>query len=348
LSLALAARWEVSFFDSALTRAAGGEILGEMRSLLFGIVPVLTLLASVASGGEAEPLSRTNHTLFSPTPREQMREWTTDRGGVSPYTLDAGHFEAEIWMVGYGYRKQNFEANDNLITSSGQVLSTTQVSATRTTQGWDFGYMVIKAGLLDRLDVEIILTPYTTRTVVTDFAAPHFAAPYSAQTFAATERTSTVSGFGDTSARLKLNVWGNDGGTTALSFSGTVKFPTADAQIGNGQFEGGPAVEFAAKLPWGFGVRVYSGVDLYESGTGDREVAFENLLGITHKIVGRLDGFCEFDTWTFTDSAAWRATVLPGVSYRLLANAELFAGASFGLHGSVFDYYPLLGFDVRF
>jgi len=60
----------------------------------------------------------------------------------------------------------------------------------------------------------------------------------------------TRSGFSDVVSRLKLNIWGNDGGKTALSVSGNVKFPTASDELGNGQYEGGPSMEFAAQIPW--------------------------------------------------------------------------------------------------
>lgn len=44
-----------------------------------------------------------SHTLFNPVPKEQMRELSTDRPDTteSPYTVDAGHFQAELEPVSW-------------------------------------------------------------------------------------------------------------------------------------------------------------------------------------------------------------------------------------------------------
>src|SRR5688500_5011937 len=52
-----------------------------------------------AAGG----VEKSHYTLFDPTPRELMREFSTDRPDVteSPYTVDAGHFQVEMSLVEY-------------------------------------------------------------------------------------------------------------------------------------------------------------------------------------------------------------------------------------------------------
>ena len=45
---------------------------------------------------EPTPDGKSQYTLFNPTPSESMRAWRTDRAGVSPYTIDAGHFEFDL------------------------------------------------------------------------------------------------------------------------------------------------------------------------------------------------------------------------------------------------------------
>src|SRR4051794_21110103 len=43
--------------------------------------------------------------LFNPTPKEKMREYGSDNGGITngPYTLDAGHFQIETELVNFSY-----------------------------------------------------------------------------------------------------------------------------------------------------------------------------------------------------------------------------------------------------
>lgn len=54
----------------------------------------LIAVSSVA----AQPPDKSSYSLLNPTPRELMREMSTDRPDAteSPYTVDAGHFQAEL------------------------------------------------------------------------------------------------------------------------------------------------------------------------------------------------------------------------------------------------------------
>jgi len=204
-----------------------------MKRIVLYSVFVMACLTS-SRGDETPADDKSSHTLSNPTPGESLRVWRTDHAGIVPYTIDAGHFEADITGVTYGYDEQDFGGSTRIRTES-----------------WSYGITQIKLGLLNRLDAEVIIRPYQTITdtlKVSDF--PIF--------------RETVSGFGDVVSRLKLNVWGNDSGKTALSISGDVKFPTAEhgiGELGNGQFEGGPGLEFAAQLPWESELRVNSAID---------------------------------------------------------------------------------------
>jgi hypothetical protein len=303
------------------------------------------LLASalVVTARAEDSTNKTDYTLLNPVPAALMREWHTDHAGVSPYTVDAGHYEADIYALQYQqrddtYRNPRYYALPPLVYAVG---------------AWTYGAMNLKAGLLNNLDAEVTIVPYETVT----------------QTWKGIglNERSTSSGFGDTTARLKLNVWGDDGKTTALSVSGVVKFPTAADNLGSGLYEGGPSIEFAARLPYGFELRVDSAVMLDQ--TSDWNAAFENLLSVSHRITGNLEGFCVFDTVTYATSgnlfmiiepgphglfvgeavkSTWSAVIEPGLNYRLKENVELFALAGFGVNGAVYDYNPAVGIDVRF
>ena len=208
--------------------------------------------------------------------------------------------------------------------------------------------MTLKLGLLNNLDAEVRLVPYSTITSTMKLA-PINSTSSSVLGFSGIDRSSTVSGFGNTVGRLKLNTWGNDEGPTALSISGQVKFPTAAAKLDSSGYEGGPSLEFAAKLPYGFKMRIDSYVNLFDAGNRNIKADFENLISLAHQILGGLEGYCMFDTWTYSDGqAGWNASIVTGANYRLCQNVELFAGSAFGVKDSLYDYTPFLGVNVRF
>jgi len=65
------------------------------------------------------------------------------------------------------------------------------------------------------------------------------------------QTTATQSGFGDLTARLKINLWGDDGGKTAFGLLPFVKFPVNTGHTGNSLVEGGMILPLAVKLPQG-------------------------------------------------------------------------------------------------
>jgi hypothetical protein len=154
---------------------------------------------------------------------------------------------------------------------------------------------------------------------------------------------------GDITSRLKWNVWGNDGGKTALSLSGFVKFPTAEGNLSNDRYEGGPAVEFSAQLPLELQLVVNEAVDCYGDQGDDAQAVFQQSVGLQRRIVGNLDLFCMFNSWVGTEgNSDWSGSIAPGLSYRLSSNVELFARSGFGVNGYAPDYEPDFGARVRF
>src|SRR5688572_22153900 len=92
----------------------------------------------------------------------------------------------------------------------------------------------LKLGLLNNVDLQLVVSPYLRQEDVED-----------------------TSGFGDTQLRLKVNLWGNDGGSrTALAVMPYLSFPTGDDDLSANKVEGGVIVPFAVELAegWGLGV----------------------------------------------------------------------------------------------
>jgi len=196
--------------------------------------------------------------------------------------------------------------------------------------------MQLKAGLLNNLDAEATLMPYETDTST-------YTGPFSSR--------ETASGFGDLVSGLKWNLWGNDGGRTAMAVSGMVEFPTGTGILSSHQVEGGPGAEFAAQLPDAFELRIVSSCNFCENAVlKQREVSFGNLISLTHCIVGPLEGYCPFDTHVQTESGSeWAGVVRIGANYRLTKGTEFFIGNDFGVTGTYYsDYHPFIGAAVRF
>jgi len=208
--------------------------------------------------------------------------------------------------------------------------------------------MVLKAGLLKNLDVEVSLSPWSTvtRTVTSSPMVIDVGPPGPIQV-PGVHRRDTTSGFGDTAVELKLNVWGNDSGKTALAISGTVKFPTADKFMGNGLYEGGPGIEFSAELPLDFEIRINSRATLFEPSQSHLQAGFGNLIGLVHPVTSSVEAYCAFDTFVSSESGVdWSARVRAGLNYRPCRNLELFAGSDFGVQPRTGSYGPFVGFSV--
>src|SRR5439155_25268941 len=159
--------------------------------------------AARAAGAPAQTVDKSQFTLFNPTPPDLMRPMNTDRPDVteSPYTVDAGHVQLELSLLEYTYDDDG----------ASQFSQFSLVPAN------------FKVGLLNNADIQFVFEPYLhqqTRTAgVNQFA----------------------DGFGTALMRLKVNLWGNDGGDTAFGIMPFVALPTtADKDFGlTNHVEGG-------------------------------------------------------------------------------------------------------------
>jgi len=88
----------------------------------------------------ASQADKSGLTLLNPTPRSLMRNFSTDRPDVieSPYTVDAGHFQAEFSFAEYMYGH-----------SYGERINGISVLPAN-----------LKLGLLNNLDLQFVLNPY--------------------------------------------------------------------------------------------------------------------------------------------------------------------------------------------
>ncbi len=137
---------------------------------------------------QAVSKNKGHYTIFNPVPGDLLRELTPDRPDKteSPYTVDAGHFQLEMDFA-------NLTLDD---------------SNSVRTRAWNVAPFNIKIGLLNNVDLQFVFDDYL-------WVCTHDRV---------TGTTTIQSGVGDFTPRLKINVWGDDGGPTALGFLSFVKF----------------------------------------------------------------------------------------------------------------------------
>lgn len=277
----------------------------------------LALLAANASGSSA-PSEKRGYSLFHPTPREQLRELSTDRPDKteSPYTVDAGHFQFEMDVVSYATDRDDAEGRD------------------LQTQAYAIAPINIKAGLWPNVDLQVVVETYN-RVRVEDRVG---------------RTVERRAGFGDITTRLKINCWGNDGGTTALAVMPFLKFPTNQDGLGNDSIEGGVIVPLAVELSGGWGLGLMTEVDFLRDAADDgHEVSFINTITFSRDITGKLGGYVEFFSEISTeDGSPWVGTLDLGLTYGLTDDVQFDAGINLGITDSADDLNPFVGITWRY
>lgn len=265
------------------------------------------------------PVDKSGFTLFNPTPRDLMREMSTDRPDTteSPYTVDAGHMQFEISLVDYAYNDDDGVRTDTL-----GVLPSN-----------------IKIGLLNNVDMQFVFTPYERST------------------FEADGDKDTAEGLSDdTQVRLKINLWGNDGphpmfADTALAIMPFIKFPTGSNELTNDHVEGGIILPLSVALPGDFGLGMMAEVDIvYNESSGNYGVDFVHTATLGHTIPGvdRLGAYVEYIGIAPHDTGGtYQAIASGGLTYAMSENWVLDVGGTAGLSESADDLTVFVGTSFR-
>lgn len=278
-------------------------------------ITILALCAVVCAGVAWAGNPKTRYWLFHPTPRDQMRKMTIDRPDTTetPHTVDAGHFQIEISVATYTHDGWN---DDNARTNGFSILQS-----------------MLKLGITNTMDIEVGLEPYVHNS-----------------TFDLSSSTEDIhNGFGDVVPRVKLTLWGNDGGPFSVALLPFVKFPTNQDGIGNTVIEAGLTIPYIFEFSdeWSMG-----GQTQYNASrrtTNDGYVPeFINTIEVSHAFTDRLGGFLEFYANVTTEKTApWVGRVNGGVTYAVTSNFVLDAAVNVGVTKSADDVNPFFGFSWR-
>lgn len=261
---------------------------------------------------KTSPGDKSSYTLFNPTPRSQMREFNTDRPDVteSPFTVDAGHFQAEFSFVEYTYNR-----DEGVRTDGFSVLP-----------------MNLKVGLLNNLDLQLILNPYENILIHGNGISNH------------------DTGFGDMQLRTKINFWGNDGGMTAGGIMPFIQLPTGTGGLSDHHVEGGLILPLYVQLPAGFelGTMAEFDFDRNEENTGDG-VDFIHTITFDHELFKKTEGYVEYVgiSPNGTDHT-YLAYFDTGITYAIRENIQLDGGINIGLSGETDAFTVFSGLSFRY
>ncbi len=255
---------------------------------------------------------KSGYNLLNPTPDEAMRELSPDRPDKteSPYTLDAGHFMVEMDFA-------TFTHDD---------------TAGVRTETWNVAPVNLKVGLLNNVDLQFIYDNYVHVRTEDRLG------------------TMTQSGFGDLTPRLKINLWGNDGGNTAFALLPFVKVPVNTDRLGNDAVEGGMILPLSVKLPaeWAMGLEAATSCSRNRTGSG-YHAEFIHTVTFDHAIVGKLSGYGEFFSDLSTEGGpGWVGTVDVGLEYLVTENVQLDCGCNVGVTPAADDVNAFTGITARF
>ena len=274
----------------------------------------LAALGAAAQETNSVPPDKSGYHLFNPVPENLMRDLSPDRPDEteSPYTVDAGHFQLEMDFA-------NFTRDD---------------AAGVETSAWNVAPFNFKIGLLNTVDLQLVYDNYLNVRTKDN----------------ATGATLRQSGFGDLTTRLKINLWGDDGGQTAFALLPFVKFPTSTDGLGNNAVEGGVIFPLAVKLPADFDLGLETAVScLRNDSDGNYHADFINSITLDHAIIGKLSGYLEFFSGVSTErNAGWIGTVDIGLEFLVTKNVQLDCGCNFGVTQAADDFNPFAGITVRF
>lgn len=250
-------------------------------------------------------------------PAPGLRPFSTDRPDQteSPFTLDAGHWQVESDLL--------VETHDH-DRSGGSDVRTTDLS---------FGTLNVKFGLTSRMDLQFIINPYE-RSQEDDRLA---------------RTTTQVAGLGDIATRLKVNLWGNDGGPTAFAIMPFIKWPLPSSGIRNGHTEGGVIFILGGELPAGWSAAAMTEVDFVRTDTNRRSIEWINSVSFSRDLTARWGGYLELYT-VMSDAPGykWQGQFDAGLTYAVSDNTQVDFGCNFGITESAPDYQPFVGLSLRF
>lgn len=260
--------------------------------------------------------------LLRRTPRALRREFLTDRPDktLTPVTVDAGHIQLETDFVSYKHDRDQQPQEQGL----------------KDRGFYSFALTNIRVGLTNDTDLHLVMPPFD----YVDRTAPRDASTFGEDAF----------GFGDLSVMAKHNLWGNDGGPTALGCSARVDVPAGSRQITAGYWEGGGAVFWLRRWPGKTYLGLEFGVDIRENVRAlGYHAEFLNSASFAFSLTDRLSTKAELASITSTeDRQPWEGVFATALLFQPFDDCQLDVGVNIGLTQPAYDFNPYVGGSIRF
>lgn len=267
------------------------------------------MLTYVTAYGQTDT-TRHKYNLFNPVPKDKMKDMETDRPDVteSAYTVEAGHFQVESDL---------FRHVRNTSDGVHSIQNT-------------YNLANYKLGLTERSDIQLVVPTYTTitmRNIITG------------------KIINKAAGIDDISVRFKYNLWGHNGGKTALAALPYVVLPTSSFSSTATQY--GIVFPFALSLTdkWNFGSQVSVNIAKEEDNAFHPEYLYSFTFGreITEDLSAFVEGVATYNV--FKKNAETFAN--GGLIFSVTDNLNIDAGVNIGLKQTSDKIY-FLGFSFRY
>lgn len=285
------------------------------------LLALLMLPAAHAAAQDAQaptsnaPPGGADHSLFDPVPADQLRDMDTDRPNLSntPHTVDAGHLQIEAGLIDYQRDKDGSDLD----------------------KSWTWGEVNLRLGVLDRLELNLDVTPWTVDRERDGTTHSH------------------AHGFGDLVVGGKLNLWGESGDdpwSSGLAIQPQIKLPTAAHDLGNGHVEVAVMVPFQMALPAGFHLGLQPTLSRVRNSANKGDVTgYQGAAAIDHDLIGQLDVYAEY---SYSDTSEHgqpsQQTLDLGGLLPIGKNLQLDSGVMIGLNHAAPDVEWLAGVSARF
>ncbi len=160
--------------------------------------------------------------------------------------------------------------------------------------------------------------------------------------------TETVEGFSDLQMRLKINLWGNEGGRTALAFFPFIKVPTG-SDLSNNNVEGGIILPFSVDLNDRFSLGLMFETDfVYDEDSRGYEAEFVHTAVLGISVTEKIGTYIEYVGVAGSSAFDYQTTLSAGVTYGISDDVQFDVGGRLGLNDAAEDGGVFTGITVRF
>lgn len=185
----------------------------------------------------------------------------------------------------------------------------------------------LKLGVHERIDLQLLLEPYVRE---------HGDA-------------GSLRGVGAVGLRAKFNLWGNDGGPTAMALMPFVVFPAGDHDISISEVEFGLIAPLAVELSERLGLGLMAEIDARLDDQNDRRAVFVHTAVLGWDLTDRVGLFAEYigqiGEGQFSEYAASAST---GATLAITPDTQLDFGVVAGLTDAAEDLGLFLGLTFRY